>query len=151
MEKTCFKCGSTKPLSEFYCHSRMADGHLNKCKACTKRDVRENRAANIERVRLYDRQRASRPERRASAQAVQAAWRAQHPNRRAAHIAVNNALRAGRMQRLPCLVCGGKAEAHHPDYDRPLDVVWLCPAHHKQAHALVNQMEVENAQASLLD
>lgn len=40
--KKCFKCGIIKPLDEFYKHPGMADGHVNKCIDCNKRDVSVN-------------------------------------------------------------------------------------------------------------
>lgn len=44
--KSCFKCGLEKPLSAYYKHKQMADGHLNKCKDCTRKDV-HNRTENL--------------------------------------------------------------------------------------------------------
>lgn len=36
--KVCFRCGEEKLLEEFYVHPQMKDGHLNKCKTCTRGD-----------------------------------------------------------------------------------------------------------------
>ena len=34
-----------------------------------------------------------------------------------------------------CEVCGSKnVHGHHPDYSKPVEVVWLCPLHHAQLH-----------------
>lgn len=45
--KSCFKCGLRLPLTEFYKHSQMADGHLNKCKGCTKIDTKKRLSEKI--------------------------------------------------------------------------------------------------------
>lgn len=38
-EKQCFKCLEVKKLTEFYKHNGTEDGHLGKCKSCTKKDT----------------------------------------------------------------------------------------------------------------
>lgn len=66
----------------------------------------------------------------------QAAWRKRNPAKYLAHITVQNALRLGVLSRRPCSVCGNpRADAHHPNYASPLDVIWLCRRHHRQLHA----------------
>lgn len=45
-EKKCFKCNNTQPMSEFYKHKGMVDGHINKCKTCTKNEI-ETREKNL--------------------------------------------------------------------------------------------------------
>ena len=48
---------------------------------------------------------------------------------------VTNSLKVGTLSRLPCEVCGVlKAQAHHDDYSKPLDVRWLCRDHHSAFH-----------------
>lgn len=133
--KKCFKCGAEKPLSEFYKHKAMADGHLGKCKDCTKKDVRLHRAEN-DSVREYDRKRAKDPRRRAAAAANAKKWAAENPEGYKAHYLVSNAIRDKRLVRLPCEVCGSKrSHAHHEDYSKPFDVRWLCALHHHRLHA----------------
>ena len=41
--KACFKCGEWKDLSEYYVHKQMGDGHIGKCKDCTKAEVKARR------------------------------------------------------------------------------------------------------------
>jgi hypothetical protein len=63
-------------------------------------------------------------------------WRKAHPRAVWAHVALQSGLRRGLVTKQACEVCGKpKAEAHHDDYSRPLEVRWLCRAHHKAHHA----------------
>lgn len=133
--KECFKCKTVKPLSEFYRHVAMADGHLNKCKECAKAEERKRRADNIEYCREYDRKRAKLPHRVKLALEVNRRWRAQDKRRVHCHNAVARAIKKGELVPQNCERCGDeKTVAHHEDYDKPLDVVWLCQPCHKQRH-----------------
>jgi len=134
--KTCFKCGDALPLTAFYAHPKMRDGTLNKCRACTLKDAREYRAANLDLVRLRDRKRSRSPERKAKRLEYQKRLRARYPERARARNAINRALRTGTLTRQPCSLCGSHtAEAHHADYGKPLDVAWLCFRCHRLTHS----------------
>ena len=54
--------------------------------------------------------------------------------RRKAREIFNHYMRDNHLERQPCEVCGAKAEAHHDDYDKPLEVRWLCFKHHREWH-----------------
>lgn len=125
--KVCFKCQVEKALTEFYVHPQMGDGRLNKCKECARKDVRANYEANIDYYREYDRKRG---------------YRVPPAKKLAARNAVNHAVIMGRLIRGPCEVgvdCRGRIEAHHDDYDKPLEIRWLCKKHHSEVHTSKEQ------------
>jgi hypothetical protein len=131
--KRCFKCGTVKPLGDFYPHPRMADGHLNKCKECTKKDVKPKNDAERRKRSAYEQQRQQRPDRKQQKLVYQRRYREQNPIKNAARNAVRNATRDGRLVRGVCEVCGNVAtQAHHDDYSKPLEVRWLYFRHHRE-------------------
>ena len=135
MQKECFKCKTIKPLLEFYKHSKMLDGHLNKCKECAKNDVLLHREKNLEKIRQYDRDRAKNPDRRKANTEITKIWRSEDRRRQKAHNAVSRGIKKGILIRQPCCRCNEiNSLAHHDDYDKPLDVMWLCQPCHKQRH-----------------
>ena len=150
ISKKCFKCNIEWPLEYFYKHPRMSDGHVNKCKECNKRDVRENRANKIDYYTEYDKNRTQDPIRRASnrlygrnayinkkdeKKEYSKNYRLRFPEKYKAHCKLNNSLRDRKISKLPCKVCGElKVHAHHADYSKPLDVIWLCSVHHSLVH-----------------
>jgi len=117
----------------------MKDGHLNKCIECAKIDARGCAPEQAVTRRAYERKRSQLPHRIELRERVVKAWAKMYPERKAAHAKLRYAMKRGMVTQLPCMVCGESAEAHHPDYSRPLDVVWLCSSHHKQAHAITNR------------
>ena len=47
-------------------------------------------------------------------------------------------IKKGAIIRQSCEICSEpKSEGHHPSYDKPLDVIWLCRKHHKREHSNV--------------
>ena len=74
------------------------------------------------------------PERRAAIRLSALRSIARYPKRYKARYTLRNAVRLGKVIRQPCEACGDpKSGGHHDDYNKPLEVRWLCPRHHFEA------------------
>ena len=55
----------------------------------------------------------------------------------------NRAVNAGKLVKTACVDCGStiRVEAHHKDYYKPLDVIWLCNKCHDTLHSKAEKGE----------
>ena len=140
MTKTCTKCKEEKPVSEFHKRRDTKGGFKSWCKVCRRPASIKNNKDRYWRMRdeylrknkeyaQTERGRRSRRERAARS-------RINNEKQCKARRALFGEIRAGRMDRLPCEVCGTEENihGHHTDYNKPLDVMWLCRAHHQEWH-----------------
>jgi len=144
--RTCKTCNEIKPPTDFY--SQTTGGLFRDCKPCVRARVRANRLLKLDYYQEFDRARANLPHRvdarkeyastengRAALSRASRMYAQRNPLKRAATSAVSNAIRDGRIVRQPCEQCGAaRAQAHHDDYSKPLDVRWLCTKHHAEWH-----------------
>lgn len=131
--RCCTTCGEQKPLAAFEADRRVPSGRGPRCRSCRNRNYKpEYRYRYAERNREKERERARR---KSSANTK----RRDTKTERARH-AARNAVAAGAVVKpTRCEVCGDAPErhrlhAHHEDYDRPLDVRWLCSVCHGREH-----------------
>lgn len=69
------------------------------------------------------------------ARAATARHRKRNPKKYWAKKLLGRAIFLGIIQRAGCEDCGAtRTEGHHDDYDKPLEVRWLCRLHHKRWH-----------------
>jgi transcription elongation factor Elf1 len=116
----CIKCNQSKSLDEFPLRSDRV-GHYTTCKSCKSAYQKQyQKSVSGKRVQVLADQ----------------ARKEKFAHKRNARSKTFTAIKNGTIQVLPCLICGDKAEAHHHDYSRPLDVMWLCRTHHREAHNL---------------
>jgi hypothetical protein len=110
---------------------RYRKTHKKQCSLWTMKWMKENR----ERVKKTVRARYNTPEGKAIRQASSRRYAEKNRIKRLAKDTVHNAIRAGKLNKMPCAICGiKKAEGHHPDYTKPLKVIWLCKEHHTEIH-----------------
>ena len=113
------------PLSEFYPHKLMADGHLNKCKECTKSDVRKNydfKSADSEWLEK-ERKRGREKFRRLN-------YKGKFRNTRDLCPESANISRALRVRGYDT----NEKEAHHWNYNEPYSIFLLSRKAHRRLH-----------------
>lgn len=145
LEKTCSRCGEAKPLSKFSKQLKNKDGRYTYCVAC---QIRRQQAALVAKDPLAREMRLARrrewlSNRRANGYIAPRKYAASYnASQQAANTKLNIALSKGEVLKESCIVCGSKdSEAHHEDYSKPLDVVWMCRKHHKQRHIELRQIK----------
>lgn len=145
----CKWCETHKAESEFY-KSDIRQRGYGKCKDCVRESVQKNRKDNIEYYQEFERSRANLPHRvkaryeYARTEAGKEAgvrgnkkYRKRNPSIHQAHILVNKAIRNGELLKPQfCSKCNsdGNIHGHHCDYNKPLDVMWLCETCHADWH-----------------
>ena len=138
-DKACKRCEITKPISEFYVHVMMGDGYLSFCKDCTKARIHKHRAEGrakatddareqTEHRRNWHKAYVKRPD---VAALISEASRIGNPARSAVYAAIK---RGDLVRPSYCEECWSESfiEAAHHDYDKPLDVRWLCRSCHRR-------------------
>lgn len=142
--QSCINCSECKPASEYYAHPQAKSGLMGVCKDCHKHRMRV-RARENPSVQAYDRSRPNKAVRIQRQTEYTKRWRAENPDAYRAHTAVGNAVRDGRLKKLPCEFCAAEnVHAHHKDYSKPLDVIWLCAKCHNRLHANFPELEGVN-------
>lgn len=139
MTKVCSECGQEKPLSEFNKRRSNKDGHQDRCRACFSRYNKARYHADPQ--RFIDGVRKYREENLENVFATRMDMCERNPNHKNANMAVDLAIKLGYISRPDyCMGCGlpsseSRVTAHHHDYSKPLEVVWVCSKCHRQLDA----------------
>lgn len=129
-DRPCNRCGGPLITTE----KRLAKPDYT-CKTCCAISLREWRAKNRERSREYWRTYISDEARRQRKRDSHNAYAKRNRHKINARFKVRNAIIAGKIVKAPCAHCGDPVTfAHHTDYSKPLDVVWLCMPCHRLEH-----------------
>lgn len=129
-KKTCTKCNTEKPL---YAFSLFKKGYLGRCSICKQCRNKKSSAIPSE---------LKEAERQLAVKAAGARYSAKNKHKRKAKDLVNQAIKVGQITKTNCEHCGSldNIEGHHPDYSKPLEVIWLCIKCHNLEHIRLRKL-----------
>ena len=134
--KVCKNCGILKQEEEFYVHSEMASGRLNRCKECVKKRVRKYVRENADLLSEREKKRYQRRRRDPMFRQKRAdylrQWRT--PETMRAHNATARKLKDSKPENCERCKVRPAEMAHHPDYSKPNKVEWICFRCHCRLH-----------------
>jgi len=135
----CSKCSRFKSVENF--HAKVRPGrkrqHAYFCKECTRIKHKEYYEDNREGMILKSKKwaEANPITCKKARKKYKKRMRLVEPYKDAARFKVKTAISRGHLIRKPCSICGDvNSEAHHEDYYKPLDVIFLCRKHHRARH-----------------
>ena len=150
--KKCKVCGKEKDLDQYYTYKKYGTTYINgKCKVCTLAQNKKYRDTtgydraryqkDKEKIRQLQREYSKTEEgRKARLEASRRYRESEHGKlKQKARAVVNHAIRDGKLIKPEtCMDCGRSTqlEAHHKDYNKPLDVDWICKNCHENRHHL---------------
>lgn len=138
-EKYCPKCEVIKNTTLFYKSKYKSGGFSTYCKDCTGARVKKNykKVRKMRTVQMRGYAKDYFQKNKDLWKIKSKKWQTKYPEKHKAQQKLRYAVLKGKIKRKPCIVCGEpKSHGHHPDYLKPLDVVWLCALHHRQVHLL---------------
>lgn len=149
--KMCKTCKLPKPAKQFNADSSHKDKLASECKLC--KNARRKRWVEAHRndpkrlmyARRYNRQWRVKNLKKRRAQGRATYYRRRkngyvhryNPYRDRARRVLSVAIKKGLVRRpKKCSECGwkGRVHGHHEDYNKPLEVVWLCQVCHGKRH-----------------
>ena len=146
--KNCSKCKTEKSKAEFSKNRSTEDGLKHQCKTCiaeyyqsSREEIRQKHKvyylSNKKEIFQQQSEYNQTPDGRDSQHKGSREQWLKFPEKHKARQAVNNAIRDGRLTRPPiCESCFREklVHGHHADYDKHLDVDWLCIKCHTELH-----------------
>lgn len=137
-DKICRDCSLVKLIGEFtkWTHKNGHSYIKSYCKSCesnrtSKYQKKRGSEWRLEHTRKYRKTDLGK----LAIKRKTVKFRESYPEKYKAYNKVQTAIRNGSLIKKPCERCGNeKVHAHHEDYSKPIDILWLCAKCHVKHH-----------------